>query len=144
MLQVSIPPQITCRPDWRSAKTRSGVRSLSELSIGAYSSAMSIQYVWSMMNSLCLSHISSLLLFVMRFCRCTPPPLSHMSDTPRGSTSVPGSGRTGWWGAWLCCNHVRSTDSDNWCLWHTTGRLYPGSSARACRSWGSLPGRPGQ
>lgn len=39
---MCIPPQITCRPDWRSAKTCSGVRSLSELSIGDYSSAMSI------------------------------------------------------------------------------------------------------
>ena len=80
----------------------------------------------------------------MRFCRCTPPPLSHTSGTPRGSTSAPGSGRTGWWGAWRCCIPVRSTGSDSWCLWRTTGPPCPGSSVKACRSWGTLPGRPGQ
>lgn len=80
----------------------------------------------------------------MRLCRYTPPPLSHMFDTPRGSTSVPDSGRTGWWDAWLCCNLVHSIDSDSWCLWHTTGCLYLGSSGRVCRSWESLPGRPDQ
>lgn len=106
------------------------------------------QWIQELIVQPCLSlrtaYICSISSFVMRFCRCTPPPLSRTSGTPRGSTSAPGSGRTGWWGAWLCCNHVRSTGSDSWCLWRTTGRPYLRSSGRACRSWGTLPGRPGQ
>lgn len=82
-------------------------QSLSVVSIGDYSSVMSKisdelfitfptdsedrSFLYSGLCKMSLCHH-----VFMHFCRCTPPPLSHMSDTPHGSTSVPGNGRTGW------------------------------------------------
>lgn len=96
------------------------------------------------------SFISKSVVFVSHrhlfkhFCRYTSPPPSRTFDTPHGSTSAPGSGRTGWWGALPCCSHVRSINSGSLCLWRMTSHLCPVNTWRACRSWGSLPGRPGQ